>query len=174
MIEDYNQNGNIDSSEINGIAGITVLLNGTGVTSVSDTIVTNQNGFYEFVGLHEGVYSVIPFLMKHGKVRTPRDVRHARRLQPAPIGRRSGNAVRVRPARLRHAPLGHSGRPCSDRADPRAAGRKTQFRRALSISQGDPGVFYQHPISAGLFALTALLIVVPWVVRRLRRARAGR
>lgn len=51
---------------------------------------------------------------------------------------------------------------------------ETQFRRALSISQGDPGVFYQHPISAGLFALTALLIVVPWVVRRLRRARAGR
>jgi len=48
---------------------------------------------------------------------------------------------------------------------------ETQFRRALSISQGDPSVFYQHPISATLFALTALLIVVPWVVRRVKRAR---
>ena len=48
---------------------------------------------------------------------------------------------------------------------------ETQFRRALSISQGDPSVFYQHPISATLFALTALLIVVPWVVRRVKRTR---
>ena len=50
---------------------------------------------------------------------------------------------------------------------------ETQFRRALSISQGDPSVFYQHPISATLFAFTALLIVVPWVVRRVKRARAA-
>ena len=50
---------------------------------------------------------------------------------------------------------------------------ETQFRRALSISQGDPSVFYQHPISATLFALTALLIVMPWVVRRVKRARAA-
>jgi len=50
---------------------------------------------------------------------------------------------------------------------------ETQFRRALSISQGDPSVFYQHPISASLFAFTALLIVVPWVVRRVNRARAA-
>ena len=49
---------------------------------------------------------------------------------------------------------------------------ETQFRRALSISQGDASVFYQHPISATLFAFTALLIVVPWVVRRVTRARA--
>lgn len=48
---------------------------------------------------------------------------------------------------------------------------ETQFRRALAISQGDPSVFYQHPISATLFAFTALLIVVPWVVRRVKRAR---
>ena len=48
---------------------------------------------------------------------------------------------------------------------------ETQFRRALSISQGDPSVFYQHPISASLFAFTALLIVVPWVVRRVKRSR---
>ena len=51
---------------------------------------------------------------------------------------------------------------------------ETQFRRALSISQGDPSVFYQHPISATLFAFTALLIVVPWVVRRISRARAAK
>ena len=50
---------------------------------------------------------------------------------------------------------------------------ETQFRRALSISQGDPSVFYQHPISATLFAFTALLIVVPWIVRRLRRMRTA-
>ena len=50
---------------------------------------------------------------------------------------------------------------------------ETQFRRALSISEGDPSVFYQHPISATLFAFTALLIVVPWVVRRVKRSRAG-
>ena len=50
---------------------------------------------------------------------------------------------------------------------------ETQFRRALSISEGDPSVFYQHPISATLFASTALLIVVPWVVRRVKRARAA-
>ena len=50
---------------------------------------------------------------------------------------------------------------------------ETQFRRALSISEGDPSVFYQHPISATLFAFTALLIVVPWVVRRVKRARAA-
>ena len=50
---------------------------------------------------------------------------------------------------------------------------ETQFRRALAISQGDPSVFYQHPISATLFAFTALLIVVPWVVRRVQRARAA-
>lgn len=50
---------------------------------------------------------------------------------------------------------------------------ETQFRRALSISQGDPSVFYQHPISAALFTFTALLIVVPWLVRRVQRARAA-
>jgi putative tricarboxylic transport membrane protein len=49
---------------------------------------------------------------------------------------------------------------------------ETQFRRALSISQGDPSVFYSHPISAAVFALTAAVIVVPWVLRR-RRRRAG-
>jgi len=49
---------------------------------------------------------------------------------------------------------------------------ETQFRRALSISQGDPSVFWSQPISAAVFALTAAVIVVPWVLRR-RRQRAG-
>jgi putative tricarboxylic transport membrane protein len=46
---------------------------------------------------------------------------------------------------------------------------ETQFRRALSISQGDPSVFVTQPISAGLLGLTALIVVVPWLVRRLKR-----
>jgi putative tricarboxylic transport membrane protein len=46
---------------------------------------------------------------------------------------------------------------------------ETQFRRALSISQGDPVVFLTQPISASFLAVTALLLVVPWVVRRMRR-----
>jgi putative tricarboxylic transport membrane protein len=49
---------------------------------------------------------------------------------------------------------------------------ETQFRRALSISQGDASVFFTQPISASLLAITAALIVVPFVVRhwgRLRR-----
>jgi putative tricarboxylic transport membrane protein len=48
---------------------------------------------------------------------------------------------------------------------------ETQFRRALSISQGDPSVFFTQPISASLLALTAALIVVPWIVRLSRRKR---
>jgi putative tricarboxylic transport membrane protein len=46
---------------------------------------------------------------------------------------------------------------------------ETQFRRALSISQGDVSVFFTQPISASLLAFTALLIVVPFVWRRLSR-----
>jgi putative tricarboxylic transport membrane protein len=46
---------------------------------------------------------------------------------------------------------------------------ETQFRRALSISQGDTSVFFTSPISASLLALTAALIVVPWIVRLSRR-----
>ncbi|HKO66200.1 MAG TPA: tripartite tricarboxylate transporter permease [Burkholderiaceae bacterium] len=46
---------------------------------------------------------------------------------------------------------------------------ETQFRRALSISQGDASVFFTSPISASLLALTVALIVVPWVVRVVRR-----
>ncbi|HYG55931.1 MAG TPA: tripartite tricarboxylate transporter permease, partial [Burkholderiales bacterium] len=46
---------------------------------------------------------------------------------------------------------------------------ETQFRRALSISQGDATVFVTQPISATLLAITALLVITPWLVRRLRR-----
>jgi putative tricarboxylic transport membrane protein len=46
---------------------------------------------------------------------------------------------------------------------------ETQFRRALAISQGDASVFLTQPISAGLLAVTAALVVVPWAVRRWRR-----
>ncbi|MBL8380770.1 MAG: tripartite tricarboxylate transporter permease [Burkholderiales bacterium] len=46
---------------------------------------------------------------------------------------------------------------------------ETQFRRALQIAQGDASVFVTQPISATFLAITALLIVAPWVVRRMRR-----
>ncbi len=46
---------------------------------------------------------------------------------------------------------------------------ESQFRKALAISQGDPSVFFTQPISASLLALTAALIIVPWIVRLSRR-----
>jgi putative tricarboxylic transport membrane protein len=46
---------------------------------------------------------------------------------------------------------------------------ETQFRRALAISQGDASVFVTQPISATFLAITALLVVVPWLVRRFAR-----
>jgi putative tricarboxylic transport membrane protein len=45
---------------------------------------------------------------------------------------------------------------------------ETQFRRALSISQGDATVFLTQPISASFLAVTAALVILPWVVRRWR------
>ena len=50
---------------------------------------------------------------------------------------------------------------------------EAQFRRALSISQGDLSVFVTQPISASLLALTALLIVGPYLWRTLRGAAAA-
>jgi putative tricarboxylic transport membrane protein len=44
-----------------------------------------------------------------------------------------------------------------------------QFRRALSISQGDWSVFVTHPISAALLALAALCLIVPLLFRFRRR-----
>jgi len=46
---------------------------------------------------------------------------------------------------------------------------ETQFRRALSISQGDASVFFTQPISATLLAITALLLIGPWLFRRFAR-----
>lgn len=46
-----------------------------------------------------------------------------------------------------------------------------QFRRAMTISQGDASVFLTQPIAASLLALAALLLVGPWVWRALRRDR---
>jgi putative tricarboxylic transport membrane protein len=47
-----------------------------------------------------------------------------------------------------------------------------QFRRALSISQGDMSVFVTHPISAGLLGVAALVVIAPWAWRLVRRRRA--
>jgi putative tricarboxylic transport membrane protein len=45
---------------------------------------------------------------------------------------------------------------------------EAQFRRALSISQGDPSVFVTHPLSAVLLALAAAVILVPIALRRFK------
>ncbi len=49
---------------------------------------------------------------------------------------------------------------------------ESQFRRALAISQGDPSVFFTHPISATFLALTATLVLVPWLYRVVQEWRA--
>ena len=49
---------------------------------------------------------------------------------------------------------------------------ESQFRKALAISQGDPSVFFTHPISATLLALTAALVLVPWIYRIVRERQA--
>ena len=41
-----------------------------------------------------------------------------------------------------------------------------QFRRALAISQGDPTVFFTHPISLALLIIAALLAIVPVIMKR--------
>jgi putative tricarboxylic transport membrane protein len=50
---------------------------------------------------------------------------------------------------------------------------ESQFRRALAISQGDASVFFTQPISAAFLAVTALLVILPWLLRRRARARKG-
>ena len=44
-----------------------------------------------------------------------------------------------------------------------------QFRRALAISQGDLTIFFTQPISAGVLAITALVLVDPPLWERLAR-----
>ena len=51
---------------------------------------------------------------------------------------------------------------------------ESQFRKALAISQGDPSVFFTHPISATLLAMTVALVLVPWIYRVTRERRARR
>jgi putative tricarboxylic transport membrane protein len=51
---------------------------------------------------------------------------------------------------------------------------ESQLRRAMAISQGDPGVFLERPIAATLLALTVLLVLVPWVWKVVRERRAAR
>jgi putative tricarboxylic transport membrane protein len=46
---------------------------------------------------------------------------------------------------------------------------ESQFRRALAISEGDASVFLRSPISATILAITAALLVVPWILRVARR-----
>jgi putative tricarboxylic transport membrane protein len=48
-----------------------------------------------------------------------------------------------------------------------------QLRRSLAISQGSWSVFVTHPIAAGLLAVTLAVLVLPMVVRYMRRKRAG-
>ena len=48
-----------------------------------------------------------------------------------------------------------------------------QFRRALAISQGDLSIFVTQPISAGVFAVTALVLVGPPVWKRLSRRKVA-
>jgi putative tricarboxylic transport membrane protein len=47
-----------------------------------------------------------------------------------------------------------------------------QFRRALSISQGDPSVFFTHPISLGFLLSAALVLIVPVMLDRRLRAQS--
>jgi putative tricarboxylic transport membrane protein len=43
---------------------------------------------------------------------------------------------------------------------------ETQLRRALSISQGDPSVFFTQPISATVLVISALVTVIPLFVKK--------
>jgi putative tricarboxylic transport membrane protein len=48
-----------------------------------------------------------------------------------------------------------------------------QFRRALAISQGDPTVFFTHPLALLLLIIAALLVIAPIVVRKRREREAA-
>ncbi len=51
---------------------------------------------------------------------------------------------------------------------------EAQLRRALAIGQGDPMVLLQKPLAATLLAMTLLLVLGPWLWRRVRIWRAAR
>ncbi len=46
-----------------------------------------------------------------------------------------------------------------------------QMRRSLAISEGDPTIFISRPISGTILVITALIVLGPWLVRRLRLLR---
>ena len=48
-----------------------------------------------------------------------------------------------------------------------------QLRRSLSISQGSPMIFFQHPISAVLIAITVLILVGPYAWRKFGGKKVG-
>ena len=41
-----------------------------------------------------------------------------------------------------------------------------QFRRALTIRQGDATIFFTHPISDAILLIALLLVIVPVIMRR--------
>ena len=49
---------------------------------------------------------------------------------------------------------------------------EAQFRRALTISQGDPSVFVTHPLSLGLLIIALLVLAVPALFSAVRAAAA--
>ncbi|BCB78202.1 tripartite tricarboxylate transporter permease [Phytohabitans flavus] len=49
-----------------------------------------------------------------------------------------------------------------------------QFRRALSLANGDFGVFVSRPLTVVLLSLAVLALVVPYVPRLLARGKADR
>ena len=48
-----------------------------------------------------------------------------------------------------------------------------QFRRALTISQGDVSVFFTHPLSLALLLIAAALVIVPVILKRRALSRGG-
>ncbi|MCC7050112.1 MAG: tripartite tricarboxylate transporter permease, partial [Alphaproteobacteria bacterium] len=48
-----------------------------------------------------------------------------------------------------------------------------EFRRAMTISQGDPAVFLTHPIAAFLLALALLALAAPAIARVWQAKRAA-
>jgi putative tricarboxylic transport membrane protein len=50
---------------------------------------------------------------------------------------------------------------------------ESQFRRALAISEGDPSVFLTSPISVTILAITAALLILPLILRLVRRPKVA-
>jgi putative tricarboxylic transport membrane protein len=48
---------------------------------------------------------------------------------------------------------------------------EAQFRRAMTISNGDWTVFFTHPLSLSLLTLAAVALLAPQMVRLMRKRR---